>query len=119
MAVAGFCWGGSETFRYATNSKDIKAAFVFYGTGPMNLEELARVPCPVYGFYGESDARVTSTVDKSAELMKKAGKTYEPVIYENAGHGFMRMGEAPDASKANKKARADAWKRWKDILSKL
>ncbi|MCK5352122.1 dienelactone hydrolase family protein, partial [bacterium] len=34
LAVGGFCWGGSQTFRYATNRKDLEAAFVFYGTGP-------------------------------------------------------------------------------------
>jgi hypothetical protein len=28
----------------------------------------------------------------------------------------MRAGEAPDASDANKKARDDAWKRWKNLL---
>ena len=28
--------------------------------------------------------------------MKAAGKTYEPVIYDGAGHGFMRAGEDPD-----------------------
>jgi carboxymethylenebutenolidase len=119
VAVGGFCWGGSETFRYATHNKDIKAGFVFYGTGPMSEDELARIACPIYGFYGESDARVTSTVERSAELMKKAGKKFEPVIYDDAGHGFMRSGEAPDASEANKKARAEAWKRWKHILGKL
>lgn len=119
VAVGGFCWGGSETFRYATNSKDIKAAFVFYGTGPMDEDALARIQCPVYGFYGGNDARVTSTVEKSAELMKKAGKKYEAVTYDQAGHGFMRAGEAPDASEPNKKARAEAWKRWKETLGKL
>ena len=51
--------------------------------------------------------------------MKAAGKTYEPVIYEGAGHGFMRAGEAPDASAANKKARDEAWERWKAILKGL
>jgi carboxymethylenebutenolidase len=51
--------------------------------------------------------------------MKRVGKTYEPVIYDGAGHGFMRAGEAPDASEANKTARAEAWKRWKDLLKKL
>ena len=51
--------------------------------------------------------------------MKKAGKTYEPVTYEGAGHGFMRAGEAPDASEANKKARDQAWKRWKELLQRL
>jgi hypothetical protein len=38
-----------------------------------------------------------------------AGKTYDPVIYERAGRGFMRDGEAPDATEANRKARDEAW----------
>jgi carboxymethylenebutenolidase len=50
--------------------------------------------------------------------MKAAGKTFEPVTYEGAGHGFMRSGEAPDAKDADKKARADAWTRWKGLLAK-
>jgi len=28
----------------------------------------------------------------------------------------MRAGEAPDATDANRKARTDAWARWKSIL---
>lgn len=119
VAVGGFCWGGTQSFRYATNNKDLRAAFVFYGTGPESEQEIARIQCPVYGFYGGNDARVTATVPKSAELMKKAGKTYQPVTYEGAGHGFMRAGEAPDASAENKKARDAAWKRWLDVLKKL
>ena len=55
----------------------------------------------------------------STELMKAAGKKYEPVIYEGAGHGFMRAGEAPDANAANKKARDEAWQRLKDLLKQL
>jgi carboxymethylenebutenolidase len=119
VAVGGFCWGGGQSFRFATNNKDIKGAFVFYGTGPESEQDIARIQCPVYGFYGGNDARVTATVPKSTELMKKAGKTYEPVTYEGAGHGFMRAGEAPDASTENKKARDEGWKRWKDALKKL
>jgi len=116
LVVAGFCWGGSQTFRFATNNKEIKAAFVFYGSGPDNEQQLSRISAPVYGFYGENDARVNATIGKSSELMKKAGKKYEPVTYSGAGHGFMRAGEASDASEANRKARADAWKRWKELL---
>jgi len=119
VAVGGFCWGGSQSFRYATNNKDLKAAFVFYGTGPESEQDIARIQCPVYGFYGGNDARVTATVAKSTELMKKAGKTYQPVEYEGAGHGFMRAGEAPDASAENKKARTEAWKRWLELLKQL
>ena len=119
VAVAGFCWGGSQSFRLATNNKDIKTACVFYGPGPETESDIARIQTPVYGFYGGNDARVNATIPKSAELMKKAGKTYEPVTYDGAGHGFMRAGEAPDASEANKKARDEAWKRWKDLLKKI
>jgi carboxymethylenebutenolidase len=119
LAVAGFCWGGGQTFRYATNNKNLKAAFVFYGTGPEKEADIERIACPVYGFYGGNDARVNATIPKSTELVKKAGKTYEPVTYEGAGHGFMRAGEAPDANEANKKARDEAWKRWKELLKKI
>lgn len=119
VVVAGFCWGGSQSFRFATNNKKIKAAFPFYGSGPENEADLARIACPVHGFYGGNDARVNSTIPKSTELMKKAGKTYEPVTYDGAGHGFMRAGEAPDASEANQKGRAEAWKRWKDLLKRI
>ncbi len=120
LVVGGFCWGGGQTFRYATNNKDLKAAFVFYGTGPKNDEELARINCPVYGFYGEKDARVDATIPQSQEAMKKAGKTFDPVTYTGAGHGFMRAGEDPNDNPvnqaANKAAHDDAWKRWKDLL---
>jgi carboxymethylenebutenolidase len=117
VVVAGFCWGGSQSFRYATNNKEIKAAFVFYGTPPAT-DDLARIACPVYGFYAGNDARVTTTVSKTTEDMKAAGKMYDPVTYEGAGHGFMRAGEAPDANAANKKAHDEAWKRWKELLGK-
>ena len=119
VVVSGFCWGGTQSFRFATNNKQIKAAFVFYGNGPDDAAAVARISAPVYGFYAENDARVNSTIPKSTELMKEAGKTYDPVTYPGAGHGFMRAGEAPDASNDNKKAHDQAWRRWKDLLKDL
>lgn len=119
VVVMGFCWGGGQSFRFATNNKELKAAFVFYGTGPEKPADIARINCPVFGFYGGNDNRVTSTVANTAELMKQAGRTYEPTIYEGAGHGFMRAGEAPDASEENKKARDAAWKKVKELLGKI
>jgi len=117
LFVAGFCWGGSQTFRFATNRADLKGAFVFYG-GPPEKDAMARIKAPVYGFYASNDARIDATIPDATANMKAAGKTYDPVTYEGAGHGFMRAGEAPDASDANKKARADAWVRWKSLLAK-
>ena len=51
-------------------------------------------------------------------MMKAAGKTFEPVIYNGAGHGFMRAGEqSTDENDPNRKARNEAWERWKTILA--
>jgi|ERR1043166_4286616 carboxymethylenebutenolidase len=119
VVVAGFCWGGGQTFTYATHNKDIKAALSFYGPMPKDEAAIKRIKCPVYGFYGENDNRIDSMIPAAEEAMKKAGKKYEPVIYKGAGHGFMRAGEQPDANVANKKAREDAWVRIKDILKKI
>lgn len=119
VAVAGFCWGGGQAFSYATHSKDIKAAFVFYGGGPTDEAAIKNIAAPVYGFYGGNDARVNATIPKSEELMKAAGKTYEPVIYEGAGHGFLRGGDAPDARPGDRKGRDEAWTRLKALLKKL
>ncbi len=118
VVVAGFCWGGKQAFEFATKNKDIKASFVFYGDAASD-SSMKSITCPVYGFYGENDARITAAVPKVTESMKAAEKKFEPVTYDGAGHGFMRAGEAPDASEANKKAREEAWKRWKEILGKI
>jgi carboxymethylenebutenolidase len=115
LYVAGFCWGGGQSFRFATNRDDLSAAFVFYGPPP-DRDAMARIKAPVYGFYGGSDARIDATIPDATAAMKSANKVYEPVVYEGAGHGFMRAGEAPDASEANSKARTEAWERWKGLL---
>jgi carboxymethylenebutenolidase len=119
VVAAGFCWGGGQAFRYATNNKNIKAAFSFYGPPPDSAEAIARINCPVYGFYGGNDNRIGAMIPKATDMMKAAGKIYEPVTYEGAGHGFMRAGEDPNGSEANKKAREFAWARWLSLLKKL
>ena len=112
--------GGGQTFRFATNNEKLKAAYVFYGSAPTDAGDLARIHCPVYGFYGGNDARIDATIPKTKEVMSAAGKMYEPVTYEGAGHGFMRQGEAAtDANDPNRKARDEAWTRWKSILGEL
>jgi carboxymethylenebutenolidase len=101
----------------------LKAAYSFYGPAEDDPELVKNIACPVYGFYGENDERVTATIPKGEELMKAAGKKYEPVIYKGAGHGFMRDGESPQSTdpnhEANVKARNDAWTRWKTLLKQL
>jgi carboxymethylenebutenolidase len=114
--VAGFCWGGAQSFRFATNRGDLSAALVFYGSPPPT-DDMPRIKAPVYGFYAGNDVRIDATIPDTIAAMKAAGKTYGPVTYEGAGHGFMRAGEAPEATEANKKAREESWKRWKSLLA--
>ena len=117
IAVAGFCWGGAKSFAFAAHRKDLSAAFVFYGTGP---EDVSGVVAPVYGFYGGNDARVDATIPATTAAMKAAGKKYDPVTYESAGHGFMRAGEDPgDTNPANKKAREEGFARMVKLLKAL
>lgn len=122
LAVCGFCWGGGQTMRFATNRKDLQAAFVFYGMTPLTKQTVDRIQCPVYGFYGGDDNRINASIPETTELMKlmkASGKKYDPVIYEGAGHGFMRGGEDPQGSEADRKARAAAWERWMTVLKGL
>lgn len=121
LAVCGFCWGGGKTFEYASVNPKLKAAYSFYGVAVDNPESAAKIMCPIYGFYGENDERVNATISKGEELMKAAGKKYEPVIYKGAGHGFMRSGEPnnPAVREGDQKARDEAWARWKTLLKQL
>lgn len=119
VAVAGFCWGGAQTFRLATLTDEPAAFFVFYGTAPEREEDLERIRRPVYGFYAERDARVNAGLPALRAALERLGKKFEPVTYEGAGHGFMRAGEAPDASPENRRARNEAWARWKKLLETL
>src|SRR5207237_2718516 len=121
LAICGFCWGGGWTFSYANENPKLKAAYSFYGAAPDEKSKVTNIKCPVYGFYAENDERVDATIPKAEELMKAAGKKYESVIYKGAGHGFMRSGEPanPELREADKKARDEAWARWKALLEQL
>ncbi|HEX3373414.1 MAG TPA: dienelactone hydrolase family protein [Edaphobacter sp.] len=116
IAVAGFCWGGGKSFAFATHRKDLSAAFVFYGPGP---SDVTTITAPVYGFYAGNDARIGATLPATTAAMKAAGKKFEPVTYDGAGHGFMRAGEAPDASPANKAAREQGFTRLVTLIKEM
>src|SRR5215470_772177 len=117
LAVGGFCWGGTQTFRFATNRKDLSAAFVFYGSGP---KDVSTITAPVFGFYAGNDSRIGATLPDTTQAMKAAGKKFDPVTYEGAGHGFMRAGEDPgDTNPNNKKAHDEAWQRWTQLLKSM
>ena len=120
VAVAGFCWGGGKTFEYATHNPKVAAACVFYGSAPKDESSYKKIKAPVYGFYGGDDFRITGEVPKVEKLMKSLDKKFEPVIYKDAKHAFMRQGElATEAGDPNRKARDEAFARLKKLLSQL
>ena len=121
LAVCGFCRGGGWAFMYGNVNPKLKAVYSFYGAPPQAPDQVANIRCPVYGFYGENDERVNAMIPKAEELMKAGDKKYEPVIYKGAGHGFMRSGEPanPNMREGDKKARDEAWVRWKKLLKEL
>ena len=87
---------------------------MFYGPGPADV---TTITAPVYGFYAGNDARIDATVPVTAAAMKAAGKTYEPVTYDGAGHGFMRAGEDPtNTIPGNKSAREQGFARLIKLL---
>lgn len=119
LASVGFCWGGGKSFAFATHRKDLSAAFVFYGPPPA-AADLANIQAPVYGFYAGNDARIGATVPGTIEAMKAAGKKFEPVTYDGAGHGFMRAGVDPNNTvEGNKTAREQGFTRLTVELAKL
>jgi len=106
VASVGFCAGGTYSFRFAGEVPEINAAVVFYGTQPSD-EIMSKIKAPVLGFYGEDDARVTSTVDPTVSAMKRLAKSYEPHIYPHGTHGFL---EYQDLA-GNPTATEDSWTR--------
>lgn len=115
VATVGFCWGGGQSFAYATVQPGLAAAVVYYGTSPTQ-EALGAVRAPVLGLYGEDDARVNATVGPAAEKMKELGKTFVTHTYKGAGHGFLRAQDGRDG--ANMEASRQAWPATIEYLKK-
>lgn len=107
--VVGFCWGGSTSFRYATESPGAGAAVVYYGTSP-DAAALEGLGVPVLGLYAGDDERVNATIPPAREALAGSG-LYEVEIYDGAGHGFLRALSHEERGAANREAAGQAWPR--------
>jgi carboxymethylenebutenolidase len=106
VATMGFCWGGARSFGYAASEPPIQAAVVFYGTSP-DSATLPSIQAPVLGLYGGDDARVNATIEPARAVLRKLKRSYEPHVFEGAGHGFLRAQSGREG--ANLKATQQAW----------
>jgi carboxymethylenebutenolidase len=115
-ATIGFCWGGGRSFAYAAVRPGLDAAVVYYGTSP-DSAALVGIAAPVLGHYGGDDARVNATIPSAEAEMTRLGRTYEPHVYEGAGHGFLRQQEGREG--ANLRATRESWPTTVAFLRKL
>jgi carboxymethylenebutenolidase len=103
IGVIGFCWGGGQSFRYATNNPNLKAVVVAYGPPP-DSAAIKRIQAPVLGVYGENDERINASLPDLAAKMQSTGKTFTYEVYPGTGHGFLKRGrqgsDGPQVEKA-------------------
>jgi carboxymethylenebutenolidase len=109
VGVIGFCWGGGQSFRYATSNPRLKAAVVCYGPAP-DSAAMDRIQAPILGVYGENDARINNALPDVTRLMGSKGKPVRYDIYPGTGHGFLKPGRM--GSDTDQPARA-----WEKIMA--
>src|SRR2546426_1875567 len=97
IGVIGFCWGGGQSFRYATNNPTLRAFVVCYGPSP-KAEDLARIKARGLGVYAENDARINAGLTDAVTVLKQAGKDYRYTVYPGVGHDFLRSREKPEVA---------------------
>lgn len=106
IGTIGFCWGGGQSFRYATNNPNLRGVVVAYGPAP-DTADMKRIKAPVLGIYAEDDARINAELPTVTAGMQNAGNTFTTEVFPGTGHAFLKPGrqgyDTPE--------RERAWKR--------
>lgn len=118
VATIGFCWGGGTSFRYALSQPALNAAVSYYGPMPTDAAAYENAKAPILGLYGGNDNRVNATIDPAKAELAKHHVTYEPHIFEGAGHGFLRQQNGNEQAPGNMKATEQAWPLTLEFLRK-
>jgi carboxymethylenebutenolidase len=117
LAIAGHCMGGHILFVAAGTLPDFACAVACYPTGMFEswgggatpFDQLARLRCPVIGFFGNED-RNPSPQDADRIDAELTRLRIEHVFhrYPGAAHGFQRPTKDEPAIRA---AQADSWQK--------
>jgi carboxymethylenebutenolidase len=103
VGMIGFCSGGRHTYLAACTLKGIDAAVDCWGgnvivddptqitpqrpVAPVDLTE--KMTAPLLGLFGNDDKNPSpDQVNRTEDVLKTLGKTYEFHRYDGAGHGF-------------------------------
>jgi len=103
IGVIGFCWGGGESFRYATNNPSLGAFVVCYGPWPKGAD-FRRIRAPGFGVYADRDIRINQELFNLDAALHHAHVKYTLKVYPKVSHGFLRTREQPKVADAAWKA---------------
>lgn len=87
VGSVGFCMGGALSGALACIEPNLSAAVIFYGARP-DVLDLDGIGCPMLGFYGSLDVRITDTIAGLSADMTAKGKQFTAHVYEGAHHAF-------------------------------
>lgn len=115
VGIVGFCFGGTYSYTLAVNEPRLKAAVPYYGHCDIDVDDLAKITCPILAFYGENDEALISNLPQLKEKMAHAEVDFMSVIYPNCGHAFFN-----DTNKFayNHDAAENSWKKATVFLAK-
>jgi carboxymethylenebutenolidase len=94
VAVAGFCFGGTQSMYMGTRNPGLAAVIIFYGGGPItDASKLGTMKQagPVLGIYGEEDQGIpVSEVKAFRDALNSQGVKNNIFIYPGVGHAFVK-----------------------------
>jgi len=127
LAVLGPCMGGRTTLVAAECTPQLwKCACIWYGgsafkpmagslPAPGERERLARIACPVEGYFGNLDKNPSpQDVDRLDALLTELEKPHVFHRYPRAGHGFLN----PWHKHYNAEAATDSWAKAMTFLNR-
>lgn len=100
----GFCMGGGLSALLACEEPELGAAVIYYGAAPAP-EQVARIRCPIRGFYGRDDPAIVAGLAAFAAGLRMAGVDHQLRVYPDTPHAFFndtRPSFRPEAAR-------DAW----------
>jgi carboxymethylenebutenolidase len=115
VGVVGFCWGGGQSLNFATKSKELNAAVVYYGRNPDPLDQVQNIACPVLGNYGQDDPNIVAGVEPLKAALTKYGKNFDIKVYPGAKHAFNNN---TNPERYHPEAAKDAWGRTVSFFKK-
>jgi carboxymethylenebutenolidase len=87
VGAVGFCYGGGVVNYLATRLPDLAAGVAFYGSAP-NLEDVAKIRCPLLIQSAEVDERINASWPAYEQALEAAKVRYERFLYPGTQHGF-------------------------------